>query len=152
MDKRKAPTTDKELLEALDELLQEPEPRTPDEVNAVLIEAGYDPEKIAAKIIAVVERGLEESPLNWRNRNHDLEAEKKRLANFVANVHQTRNQLLEAINTALSNLALKNPQLAAVHHRNFESATDEDLASLLADLYYLDASQGTSTGQISTEE
>lgn len=152
MDKRKAPTTNKELLEALDELLQQPEPRTPEEVNAVLIEAGYDPEKIAAKIQAVVERGLEESPLNWRNRNRELETEKKWLADFVPNANQPRKKLLEAIDAALSNLALKNPQLAMVHHRNFESATDEDLASLLADIYYLDASQDKPTDSITSEE
>ena len=152
MDKRKAPTTNKELLEALDELLQQPEPRTPDEVNVVLIEAGYDPEEIVAKIKAEVERGLEESPLNWRNRNRELETEKKQLANFVPDANQPRKKLLEAIEAALRNLALKNPQLAMVHHRNFESATDEDLASLLADIYFLDASQDKPTDSITTEE
>ena len=132
--------------------MQQPEPRTPEEVNAVLLEAGYDSEKIAAKIRAVVERGLEESPLNWRNRNRELETEKKRLADFVPDANQPRKKLLEAIDAALGNLALKNPQLAMVHHRNFESATDEDLASLLADIYFLDASQDKPTDSITTEE
>ncbi len=99
-----------------------------------------------------MERGLEESPLNWRNRNRELETEKKQLANFVPDANQPRKKLLEAIEAALRNLALKNPQLAMVHHRNFESATDEDLASLLADIYYLGASEDNSKGNITNEE
>lgn len=80
MDKRKAPTTNKELLDALSELFQETEPETPEEVNVLLREAGYDPEQIAAKIKAAAERGLSESPLNWRNKTQELEADKKRLS------------------------------------------------------------------------
>lgn len=151
MDENKAPATDKELLQALDEFLQ-PEPNTPEEVDAILREAGYDPDQIAAKIKAAAERGLEESPHNWRNKTRELEADKKRFENFVGDTKQTRNELIEAVKAALSNLSIKNPDLAAVHYRNFESATDEDLESLLADLYYLDASQASASNAHNTEE
>lgn len=152
MDERKAPATNKEFLEALTELFEQMEPDTPDEVDAFLRETGYEPEQIAAKIKAATERGLSESPLNWRNKTQELEADKKRLSNFADIAKRSRHELMDAINAALSNLAVKNPELAAVHHRNFESATDEDLESLLADLYFLDAAQVHPPGQSTPKE
>lgn len=152
MDKRKAPATNKDLLRALTELLNEPEPGSPEEIDTVLREAGYDPDQIAAKIKAAAERGLQESPLNWRNRTQELDAAKNRLDMFASNVNRSRQELLSAIEAALNTLATKNPAVATVHHRNFENATNEDLASLLAELYYLTASYDKPPAEPSDKE
>jgi hypothetical protein len=68
MKKCNTPQTEGELARALDELFFEFLLETPDEVDAILREAGYDPDQVAAEMQTLAERAWDHSPLNWRNR------------------------------------------------------------------------------------
>jgi len=61
--------TGEDLVRAFADLFDEIEPETPEEIDAVLREAGYDPDEVGARMEAVAERALVDSPLNWRTRD-----------------------------------------------------------------------------------
>ncbi len=50
--------TAKEMVLAFADLFDEIEPSTPEEIDAELREAGFDPEEVAARILAAVEKAL----------------------------------------------------------------------------------------------
>ena len=137
MNKRQPPATEEELVHAFADLFNEVEPDTPEEIDAVLREGGHDPDTIAARMKSIAERALARSPLNWRNRaQQELEAEKSKLDNVTPIVRRGRGEMITAIQQLLSRLHAH--QLAPAHaYRNFDQATDDDLASLLAELEYL---------------
>ena len=143
MKPRKSPATDEELVNAFTDLFNEVEPETEDEIDAVLRQAGYDPEAVAVRMRQVADRAIEKSPLNWRNRfSTELETEKTRLAALRSSVHMSREEILEAIRNKVTRLGGKINQLGFAH-RNFDMASDDDLRSLLSELDYLEANQQT---------
>jgi hypothetical protein len=90
---------------------------------------------------AIAARAIENSPLNWRNRaREELEAEKTRRTTMTSPPPRNRGDIITAITRLLPGLPQGQVTLAA-HFRNLDQATDEDLASLLADLEYLVAQQ-----------
>lgn len=137
MNKRQPPATEEELVHAFADLFNEVEPETPEEIDAVLREGGHDPDTIAARMKSIAERALARSPLNWRNRaQREVEAERSKLDKVTPIVRRGRGEMITAIQQLLSRLQAH--QLAPAHaYRNFDQATDEDLASLLAELEYL---------------
>jgi hypothetical protein len=137
MNKQRPPATEEELVHAFADLFDEVEPETPEEVDATLREGGHDPDSIAARMKSVAERALARSPLNWRNRaQQELEAEKRKLDSVTPTVRRGRGEMITAIQQLLSRLQAH--QLAPAHaYRNFDQATEEDLASLLTELEYL---------------
>ena len=137
MNKRRPPATEEELVHAFADLFDEVGPDTPGEIDAILREGGHDPDTIAARMKSIAERALARSPLNWRNRaQQELEAEKRKLDSATPIVWRGRGEMITAIQQLLSRLHAH--QLAPAHaYRNFDQATDEDLASLLAELEYL---------------
>jgi hypothetical protein len=137
MNKQQPPATEEELVHAYADLFNEVEPETPEEIDAVLREGGHDPDSIAARMKSIAERALARSPLNWRNRaQQELEAEKRKLDSVTPIVRRRRGEMITAIQQLLSRLHAH--QLAPTHaYRNFDQATDDDLASLLAELEYL---------------
>lgn len=139
MSKREPLKTDQELARALDELFDEiPPPETSEEIDATLREAGCDPDEVASRMQALAERALRESPLNWRNRRQEMEQERAQLDTSSSATERSRFELLSAIRQIFTQY----PQLAT-HHRNLDQATDDDLASLLAELEYLVRQQDT---------
>lgn len=143
MKPRKAPATDEELVNAFNDLFNEVEPETNDEMDAVLRQAGHDPEEIATRMRQIADRAIERSPLNWRNKFPDeIEIEKSRLAAFLPNVHMRRDEIIEAIRNKLAKLSGRTNRLGFAH-RNFETASDDDLRSLLSELEYLESNQQT---------
>jgi len=52
--------TSEDLVRAFADLFDEIEPETPEEIDAVLREAGYDPDEVGARMKAVAERALNE--------------------------------------------------------------------------------------------
>lgn len=137
MNKRQPPATEEELVHAFADLFNEVEPETPEEIDAVLREGGHDPDTIAARMKSIAERALARSPLNWRNRaQREVEAERSKLDKVTPIVRRGRGEMITDIQQLLSRLQAH--QLAPAHaYRNFDQATDEDLASLLAELEYL---------------
>ena len=66
----------------------------------------------------------------------EVEAERSKLDKVTPIVRRGRGEMITAIQQLLSSLQAH--QLAPAHaYRNFDQATDEDLASLLAELEYL---------------
>lgn len=55
---RTPPTSDEELVRIFDHLFEQTEPETAEEVDAVLREAGYDPDELAARIDQVAQAAL----------------------------------------------------------------------------------------------
>ena len=140
MNDRKAPETEQELLERVGELFDEIDPETPEELDAALQEAGFDPDAIGARMEALAREALQQSPLNWRNQAHkEMEAERQRLAaaQRVSPGPANREAIKSSIQALVGRLGPAAGQLGTAHHRNLEDASDDDLLSLLADLEYL---------------
>ena len=143
MKPRKSPATDEELVNAFMDLFNEIEPETEDEIDAILLQAGFDPKAVAVHMRQVADRAIEKSPLNWRNVvPAEFETEKARLTALRPRVHMSREVILEAIRNKVTRLGGKINQLGFAH-RNFDIASDDDLRSLLSELDYLEVNQQT---------
>lgn len=59
-------TNARRLVQTVADLFDSTEPETPEEIDATLRDAGYDPEQVAARIRAVVDRILAENNPNDR--------------------------------------------------------------------------------------
>lgn len=53
--------TDRELVYAIAKLFDESDPETDAQVNALLLEAGYDPERVAKRMEDAAKKALEKS-------------------------------------------------------------------------------------------
>ncbi len=134
MKKRRPIETGEDLVHAFADLFDEVEPETPEEIDAALREAGYDPDNVGARMKAVAERALADSPLNWRNRaQQELEDERTRIARVAPTPLRSRADIISAIEQLLAQFG----DQMGYAYRNLESETDEDLGNLLADLEYL---------------
>lgn len=126
--------TSEDLVRAFAELFDELEPETPEEIASVLRDADKEPDEVGARMKAAAEQALAESPLNWRIRAQtELETERDRIAKRAAPALYSRVEIIAAIRRLI---AQSGAQMTYAH-RHFESETDEDIASLLADLEYL---------------
>lgn len=144
MSKRRPPETyeDEDLVRVFADLFDEIEPQTPEDVDTVLREAGYDPDKIGARIQTLAEQALANSPLNWRKRApEELAQARAQLDDFVSTTPRSRSEIIAALRQIIAQLGAKKSKLAAAYFRNLEQATDDDLASLLVELEYLSADQ-----------
>jgi len=141
MPNRKPPATDKDLIHAITDSFNEVEPDSPEEINAILREAGYDPDQVARQMKAVAERALRESPFNWRERAQEMEDAKSRLIAFAPALPTNRAEIINAIKELVAKLGSGKSELAMAQYRNLESASDEDLASLLRQMRYLAAQE-----------
>jgi hypothetical protein len=134
MKKRKPVQTSEELIRAFADLFDEIEPETPAEIDAMLREAGYDPDEIGAQMKAVAEQALANSPLNWRNRApQEMAEEQARFDKAESTSPRNRTDMIKAIQQLLAGRS----EQALAHFRNLESASDDDLASMLAELEFL---------------
>ena len=139
------PQTDQDLIQVFADLFDAVEPETPEEIDAVLVEGGYDPNEVGSRMQAFAEQALAKSPLNWRNQaDTKLQAVGAKLENFRAPVAipPTREQIIDAIKELTGRLRGR-ARLAQAYFRNFESASDEDLASLLSELQFLTSEDNT---------
>jgi hypothetical protein len=147
MENRKPPATDAELMRAINKLFDEVEPESPEEIDAILQETGYDPQQVAARMKAVADDALATSLLDWRNRApKKIQQERAKLDSFVSSASRSRTDMVAAIRKLAAGLG-GSQSLVGAYHRNFEEASDEDLASLLAELEYLAAQQHSNLGQ-----
>ena len=144
MSEHRRDRTDKELLDAINQLFSEVEPETSEDVDAIVKAVGYDPDLFATRMEAVAKRFAADSPLNWRNKaREELELERQRLETHTAARKGTRTALQDQIRDLLAQFS-DNPNVAFAHHRNLDKASDEDLASLIEELEYLIGDKHTS--------
>lgn len=129
--------TERELLDALAELLSEMDPETMDEVDSDLRSLGYDPHSLADRLQTLASETLKVSALNWRNRTPELDSERKRLQSTGSELPSNRANIVQAIRTLLGTMSPTDPRIAAAHYRNLEEVSDSDLLDLLAELRYL---------------
>ena len=128
--------TYKEYLSNLLSFIESKDKVPPYDVDQILTEAGYKPDEEGKKFQAVANKSAANSPHNWRNRAHNAHEGAKAdylKKNSVAKTHRSRSELIDAINTLLSQQNLK----IAFAHRNFSDQTAEDLESLLKQLEYI---------------
>jgi hypothetical protein len=141
--KRGCVETSEDLVRVFADLFDEVAPVTPEEIDAELRDVGLDPDKVGARMQAAVEHALTESHLNWRKRaRRELEDKRTQIAESVSTWVRDRAGIIAEIERLSSQFS---GQLGYAY-RNLESETDEDLASLLADLEYL-ASQQSKRGE-----
>ena len=141
MGETRPPETSKDLVEAFASLFDEVEPETPEEIDAVLREAGHDPREVATRMKAIAEKAIADSPLNWRERaKKDLPVALARLRQLSSTVTRERSEIVKAIQELIAQLGAEG-QPAYAHFRNLDTVSDEDLASLLADIEYLSSQQ-----------
>ena len=133
---KKKNQTYKDYLSNLLSFIESKDEVPPYNVDKILTEAGYKPDEEGKKFQAVANKSAANSPHNWRNRARNAHEGAK--ASYlkkisVAKTHRLRSELIDAINTLLSQQNLK----IAFAHRNFSDQTDEDLESLLDQLEYI---------------
>lgn len=142
MKKRKPIETESQLIAALERFFTNVSMSEPIEsVDEELREFGYDSVALGSQIEALAQRALAESQLNWRNQaRHEIDAARNKLDRFeraTPDHQQDRSSLLNAIQHLLKKLGSQDSQLVPAHFRNFNSASDQDLVSLLQELEFL---------------
>jgi hypothetical protein len=138
MDKRKGPEDYEDLVNALADLFDEVGPETPEEVDMILVEAGYDPDEVAEHMNAIARQAMLNSPLSWRKRaQKELQEERARLEGLGGPPVKGRLEIVAAIQELIRRMGGEHHELVRAHFRNLEQATDDDLASLLRELEYL---------------
>ena len=147
MSIRKPPESEQDILNAFADLFDEIQPETSEEIDTILIEAGFEPEQVAANMQALAEKALSESPLNWRKQaSRDRQQAEEGLRELESTTPTNRTDIL----TALRDFAKRRPeqyQLAMVQFRNnVEEASDKDLQTLLTELIYLESQQSQDQG------
>lgn len=137
------PETEQELIDLLAQLLDSDDPGEPaEQVDEELRASGLDPDEIGAKMATIAEEAYWTSPVNWRQRARDQRADAEARLTRQAGLRQlrTRDELVRDISAVIARSPLLRgaPRVQA-HFRNFEAATEEDLADLLSELEFLEA-------------
>ena len=141
MTERRSMGTYEELTRVLADLFDEVGPDTPEEVDAVLVEAGYDPDEVGRQMQTFAEQAMANSPVNWRNRaQQELAAERALYERTAPTPSGSREDIISGIRHLISQMGRRPSQVFA-YHRNLEEMSDEDLASVLSDLEYLSSQQ-----------
>jgi hypothetical protein len=148
---KRKPETDQDLIDVLADLFEHDEANESiEEVDEELRAVGLDPEEVGAKIAAIAEEAYRRSPLNWRQRARAerIEAEGRLRERSRPGPPGPRDEVVRQINVivARSPGVLDVPRVQA-HFRNFDSATDEDLVDLLAELEFLEGEEASSEGE-----
>lgn len=131
------PETDQDVLDALAALLEHEDPDDSlEDVYEDLRAAGLDPEAVGSRIADVAADAYRQSPYNWRQRARSERAEALRQLGSRTATSRRRAELLARINAIVERSQMAQTRVQA-HFRNFESASDQDLADLLAELEFL---------------
>ncbi len=133
MKRRIEPPTDVRLFEVL-ERIDEETPLAPQERDRLLKEANYDVEAGLREAMALIEQAEAVARRKaLESRRDELLAALPALAGKL--VHRTREESLALIRSLTANLPADTPQLA--YFRGYESAPEEDLDLLVAELQAL---------------
>jgi len=138
MKKRKAPDSYAELVNVISKFLYGDIPEAPEDIDEALREVGFDPAEFSSRMGSVAEKALSDSPLNWRvSAPKEIELATEKLKGVSLTSGLDRSEIIEEIKKIIDLLGGEQQMQAFAHHRNLESATDDDLASLLEDLQFL---------------
>lgn len=131
------PETDQDVLDAVAALLEHDDPEESIEaVDEDLHALGLDPSTVGTRMAAVASEAYRQSPYNWRQR---ARAERTAALGRIvspAGTASSRTELLARINSIIEQSTEARTRVQA-HFRNFETATEQDLADLLAELEFL---------------
>jgi N-acetyl-anhydromuramyl-L-alanine amidase AmpD len=146
MKKGKPIETESQLLVALERFFTNVSERESiEDIHEELREYGYNPEVLGNRIEALAQRALADSQFNWKNKaRREIQIAKtklNRIESTAAIDRLDRPSLVNAIQQLLWKLGYRDNQLVPAHFRNFETASDQDLLSLLHELEYLTADQ-----------
>lgn len=131
MKENKAKRTDLDIASGFDSLFSEiQEPTSQEEINAYLLEAGYDLEKLKAEGKSFINNLFAN---NWRFRNSQVIQEAARKINDIPLRKEFGHKQLIAAIKQLKNAL--DPQLSMAF-RNLDELTDQDLQTILQELEY----------------
>ena len=142
MKNNKPVETEPELLRALEELLTDVSENDPiEDIHEELSAYGFNPSILGKQIESIAKRALADSSLNWKNTARlEIESARsrmKRMETGESTPSLDRAFLISKIQTIYEKIGNRGDQLLPVYHRNFESASDQDLLSILHDLEFL---------------
>ncbi|KKN21382.1 hypothetical protein LCGC14_0925990 [marine sediment metagenome] len=140
------PKSEEDLLLAVADLFDEVTEEDIEEIDAALIEYGYDPEEVGRQMRMVAERALGDSPLNWRNQaRQEIQRERERIESLTSQaINKTRAEILARASELLELAKAIHKKPALAHFRNFEEMTEQDLADLVEELEHLLSEQDQS--------
>jgi hypothetical protein len=135
-DGRLVPQSDDELLDAFADLLSEIVPEDPEEIDALVVQAGLDPVEVEAEAAQFISKVRATSPLDWRNRHRQMEEMDRRHDLAASDLPRDRGGLLERLQELVAHPLMKG---AHAHYRGHkpEELTDEELRSLINDLEFV---------------
>ena len=141
MNKKRPIEPEQDLINALEDFAYDVDEDNPIiDIDDELKNLGYDPGLIGRKFQVVASKALAASPLDWRNQAHFEIAEAREKLGRISRLDiklLDEASLIEAIHLALKNLGYLEPAIIPARYRNFEEATENDLASMLQQLIYL---------------
>lgn len=144
---KKAPEDYSDLVRILAELFDEIGPESPDELDAVLRQAGFNPDEVAARINHVARQALRSSSEEWRaTARKEMEDDRTRLERMPSEPLRGREDVIKAIGRLVASISRVNPAWApSTEFRNLDQVSDADLAGILNELEYLASKDSTET-------
>lgn len=130
--------TEAQLLDAFWDLLSDGAPETEEEVQAFLVERGYNLEELNARAERVLKPALEASPLNWHNKTRQkMDEVKRRWTERSRRRKFTRQENI----TAIKRVPEHRGTAAGAYFRNsdFDSLSDEEIQDIRDELDFLQA-------------
>jgi len=139
---RKVPETSSELVALITKAFEASPPEGLEDAEEELRAAGLDPDAVGTEIAAFAKAAYAASPLNWRvSAAQQRKAALERLGGRHV-VRRPRVELEAQINAILAQGGRAAAQARAYFHKNEGRASDEDLASLLSQLEFLEEESG----------
>lgn len=133
---RQVPQNDDELLIAFADLLGELMPEDPEEIDALLVQAGLNPAEVEVDAAEFIAKMRTSSPLDWRNRRGQMEEADRRHDFAASGLPRDRQGLLERLQELMAHPLMKG---AHAHYRGHkpEELTNEELRSLIHDMQFV---------------
>src|SRR5439155_15001220 len=141
--KRKAPETNFELMRNLAEAFDATPPEGATEAAEELRAWGLVPAGVGKQLAAAAREALKVSPMDWRVRAAQERARALSLLGAVQPVLKPRSELEAEIQAVLARGSEQaQREIRAYFHKHQGRASDDDLASLLAQVRFLESADG----------
>ncbi len=132
------PQNDDEILEAFADLLGELVPEKLEDIEVLLTEAGLDPRQIDIEAAALIKEARSKTPLDWRNKQQEIEKVTAQHERSGANLPRDFQSLLDIWRQLMSQPQAERV-FAEVRYRNQspEDLSVEELRSLIQDIRFV---------------
>jgi hypothetical protein len=139
MKNNKRVSSEKDLLHVIDSLFNELQaPETEDEINEYLQIADIDINQFKINIRKLVNKELEKSPFNWKNKSLTEILEIRMKLNEEGLFDELElSQLRQIAQKYFNQLKSLHPNYSSIHHRDLEELSQNDLLSLVKELDFL---------------